>query len=156
VVCSVIAAAPLLIFDPILDWLETREKDKIRREGLSSAQYRLKNHPNSRKFFELAKEAGLTLRFGASAAITSVFLMAPLSALMVVLMLQILMERGVRESRAVILALLFGFGTPVFFRTGVLNHNMMVMYASFVAFYLIWVRPGQQAPPSVLNRATAG
>ena len=156
VVCSVIAAAPLLIFDPILDRLEAYEKDKLRREGQSSVQYRLKNHPNSRKFFELAKEAGMTLRFGASAAITSVLLMAPLSALMVVLMFQILIERGVRQSRAVTLAFLFGFGTPVFFRTGVLNHNMMVMYATFVAFHLIWVRPGQQGPPSARSRAIAG
>jgi hypothetical protein len=156
VIASIIAAVPLLAFDPVLDRLEAYEKNKIRAEGTPATQYRLKNHPNSRKFFELAKQAGLTLRLGASAAITTVFLMAPLSALMVVLMLQILLDRGVRQSRAVTLALLFGFGTPVFFRTGVLNHNMMLMYTTFVAFHLLWVRPGEQTPASTVNRTVAG
>jgi hypothetical protein len=98
----------------------------------------------------------LTLRFGASAAVTTVFLMAPLSALMVVLMFRILLGRGVARSRALGLALLFGFGTPVFFRTGVLNHNMMLMYTTFVAFHLLWVRPEEQAPASVRRRVIAG
>ena len=136
--------------------LEAYEKDKLRREGVPPTQYRNTDHPNSRKFFEVAKQAGLTLRFGASAAVTTVFLMAPLSALMIVLMLQILMDRGVAQGRALGLALLFGFGTPVFFRTGVLNHNMMLMYTTFGAFLLLWVRPGASAPASVARRALAG
>jgi hypothetical protein len=156
VVSSVIAAVPLFLFDPALDRLEAYEKDKLREQGPPSTEYRVKGHPNSRKFFDLAKQAGLTLRFGASAAITSVFLMAPLSALMVVLMFQILLERGVRQGRAVALAVLFGFGTPVFFRSGVLNHNMILMYATFVAFHLIWVRPGETGPPSLIKRTIAG
>jgi hypothetical protein len=155
-VASIIASVPLFIFDPALDRLEAYEQEKIRREGVPSTEYRNKDHPNSRKFFDLAKQAGLTLRFGASAAVTSVFLMAPLSALMILLMLKILVDRGVNRGRAVGLALLFGFGTPVFFRTGVLNHNMMVMYATFVAFHLLWVRPGGEGPPSVSRRLTAG
>ena len=156
VVASVIAAVPLLLFDPALDRLEAYEKEKVRKEGAPSTEYRVKGHPNSRRFFDLAKQSGLTLRFGASAAITSVFLMAPLSALMIVLMFQILLDRGVKSDRAVALSLLFGFGTPVLFRSGVLNHNMMVMYATFVAFHLIWVRPGEMGPPSTMKRAVAG
>jgi hypothetical protein len=156
VAASVVAAVPLFVFSPVLNRLEAYEQDKIRRFGIPETQYRNTAHPNSQKFFTVAKNAGLTLRFGASAAVTSVFLMAPLSALMVVLMLHILVHRGVPRARAVGLALLFGFGTPVFFRTGVLNHNMMAMYTTFLAFYLLWVRPGEQGPASLKRRVVAG
>ena len=89
--------------------------------------------------WKLVKAAGLDLRFGASTAITSVFLMAPTSALFVVLMFAVLARRGVERGRAAWLALLFGFGTPVFYRTAHLNHNMFLMEAIFGAFVLVWL-----------------
>jgi hypothetical protein len=153
---SVVAAIPLLVFRPVLDRLEAWEQDRILNYGTPTAEYRNERHPNSQAFFRLAKESGLTLRFGAATAVTSAFLMAPLSALIVVLMFQILFDRGVSQKRALGLALLFGFGTPVFFRTGVLNHNMMLMYTTFVAFHLLWVRPGRQPPASLNHRMAAG
>ena len=156
VAASVIAAVPLLVFSPVLNQLEAYERARIRREGPPATEYRTADHPNSRKFYAVAANAGLTLRFGASAAVTTVCLMAPLSALMLVLMFRILIDRGVARPRALGLALLFGFGTPVFFRTGVLNHNMMLMYTTFVAFHLLWVRPGEQAPASLRRRVVAG
>jgi hypothetical protein len=156
VAASVIAAVPLFVFSPVLNQLEAYEQARIRREGPPATEYRTADHPNSRKFYAVAANAGLTLRFGASAAITTVFLMAPLSALMVVLMFGILLERGVPRQRAIGLAALFGFGTPVFFRTGVLNHNMMLMYTTFVAFHLLWVRPDEPAPASMRRRLAAG
>lgn len=156
VMASVFAAVPLLILSPVLDRLEEYEQGRIARDGLSASEYRNERHPNSQAFFRLAKESGLTLRFGAATAATSAFLMAPLSALVVVLMFQILFDRGVSQKRALGLALLFGFGTPVFFRTGVLNHNMMLMYTTFVAFHLLWVRPGRTVPASLNRRMGAG
>jgi hypothetical protein len=156
VAASVIAAVPLFVFTPVLDRLEAYERDRVRRFGVPPTEYRNAAHPNSQKFYNTAKAAGLTLRFGASAAVTTIFLMAPLSALMILLMLHILVDRGVPQDRAVVLALLFGFGTPVFFRTGVLNHNMMLMCTTFVAYHLLWVRPGGAGPPSAARRLTAG
>ena len=152
--CSVIGAIPLLIFDPVLDKLEDIGKQKVAARGAQKnldTTYRTK-YPMRRKFFKLVKERGLELRFGASTALTSVLVMAPLSALMVVLMYHILLLRGVGRTRAIWLALLFAFGTPVFFRTAYLNHNMMVMYAVFIAFYLLWRQlDGDSAPkPRVL------
>ena len=155
VAASVIAAVPLILFDPVLDRLEAYEKQRNNRSARNT-EYRNEDHPNSRRFFARAAQAGLTLRFGASAAVTSVFLMAPLSALMIVLMFRILLERGVPERAAAALSLLFGFATPVFFRTGVLNHNMMIMYTTFVAFHLLWVRPGERAPSALSHRVAAG
>lgn len=156
VTASVVAALPLLVFDPILDALERYEKNRNAREGMPTTEYDTERHPNSRAFFSLAQREGLTLRFGASAAVTSVFLMAPLSALAVVLMFQILLYRNVPHDKAVLLALLFAFGTPVFFRAGVLNHNMMLMVTTFAAFYLLWVRPGTKPAASTGHRVAAG
>lgn len=155
VAASVIAAVPLFLVDPALDRLEAYEQQKISRSA-PQTEYRNEDHPNSRLFFARAAQAGLTLRFGASAAVTSVLLMAPLSALMILLMFRIMLERGVSKEAAIALSLLFGFGTPVFFRTGVLNHNMMMMYTTFVAFYLIWVRPRPGASSVLSHRLAAG
>lgn len=153
---SYVAVPPLFVFDPILDWLEAREKAQLERDGVGSVEYRAEDHPNSQVFFRMAKEAGLTLRLGASAAVTSGFLMAPLMAGLVVLMFTMLLGRGVASGRALGLALLFGFGTPIFFRAGVLNHNVMLMATTFVAFHLVWLRPDGPKQRSAARLAWAG
>jgi len=155
VAASAIAAIPLYIFDPILDLLERYEKRKIEREGIPETVYRTR-HTNSIRLLQSAQKNGLSLRFGGATVVTSVFLMAPLSALTMMLMFHILCERKLRPKQAIWLTLLFGFGTPVFFRTGVLNHNMILMYATFLAFYLLWVRPGMKFPVSMKRRLLAG
>ncbi len=155
VASSVIAAVPLLIFRPVLNMLERYEKGKIQQKNDSKSVYRTR-HTNSIKFLKLAKEKGLSFRFGASAMITTVFLMAPLSSLAVVLMFQILSQRGLSTRQCIWLSLLFSFGTPVFFRTGVLNHNMFIMYAVLLAFYLLWARSGERSPVSLKCRLGAG
>src|SRR5262249_53952194 len=104
----------------------------------------------------LVKERGLDLRFGAATVVTSVFFMAPLTALFLVLFHSVLMQRGLTQAQASSLSVLFGFGTPVFFRTSTLNHNMFVMYAFFISFVLLWVRPGMTFPLSLRNRLMAG
>ncbi len=155
VATSVIAAIPLFIFDPILDVIERYEKGKIQREGIPETTYRTR-HTNSVQLLQLAKESGLSLRFGGAAVVTSAFLMAPLSALLVVFMFHILCERGQSSGQALWLSLLFGFGTPLFFRTGILKNNMLLMYAIFIAFYLLWVRSGMKYPVSIKRRLGAG
>lgn len=155
VTASVIAAVPLLVFDPILDKFEEYEKDKIAKYGVPKTVYRT-SHTNSQKLLMAAQKEGVSLRFGASTVVTTAFLMAPLSALFVLLMFRILRERGVDESKAVMLSFVFAFATPYFFRTGVLNHNMMVAYTGLLAFHLIWARPGNDVPISTKNKAIAG
>lgn len=155
VTVSVIAAIPLFIFDPVLDVIERYEKRKIQREGVKETVYRTK-YTLSKMLLRAAQEKGLSLRFGGATVVTSVFLMAPLSALTIVFMFHILSKRGLRKEQSLWLSMLFGFGTPIFFRTGTLNHNMFLMYSVFVAFYLLWVRPGMQFPVSVKRRMAAG
>jgi hypothetical protein len=141
---SVIAAVPLVVFDPALDALERHSKRKLREQGPEAIDttYDTK-YPLRREMFRKVKLAGLDLRFGASTAITSILLIAPLSALMAVLVYRVLAGRGLGRRRAVWLALLFAFGTPVFYRTAHLNHNMFLMEALFGAFLLLWPRSGE-------------
>lgn len=153
---SYVAVPALFVFDPVLDWLEAREKAQLEREGVGSVEYRVEDHPNSQVFYRMAKEAGLTLRLGASAAVTSGFLMAPLMAGLTVLMFTMLVGRGIGWQRATGLALLFAFGTPIFFRAGVLNHNVMLMATTFVAFHLMWQRRGRGQARRTSTLAWAG
>lgn len=152
---SVLAAIPLLVFDPVLDGLERYSKRKLAQQGVQNAEYRT-DKPMRATFFRLVKERGLDLRFGAATVVTSVFFMAPITALFLVLMYRVFRVRGCRPDRATGLTFVFGFGTPVFFRTSVLNHNMFVMYAMFLSFVLLWVRPGMGHPVSTRKRLAAG
>lgn len=140
VLVSVLAAIPLWIFDPVLDALEQHSKDKIAREGVTGGDYRI-DKPNRVNFLRLVRERGLDLRFGAATAVTTVFFMAPLTAAFLVFFYSVLVRRQVDTATATWLTLLLGLGTPLFFRTSTLNHNMFVMYAMFIAFVLMWLTP---------------
>jgi len=150
---SALAAIPLFIFDPLLDALEHYSKQRLVRQGVGNTEYRT-DKPLRVAFYRLVKERGLELRFGAASAITSAFFMAPLSALMLELLYGVLRRRGIRPREATQLTLLFGFGTPLFFRTSHLNHNLVVMYAMFASFALLWRPAGERV--SLRNRLLAG
>ena len=74
-------------------------------------------------------------------AVTHFLLMAPSSALAAVLMFYALRYATRSDRTAMWLALLYAFGTPVFFRTGFLNHNVMLGHIAFAGFLAIW-NPG--------------
>ena len=135
---SVLAAVPLFVFDPVLDWLEAKSKEKIAREGVTNSEYRVPDKPNRVNFYRLVKERGLDLRFGAATVVTSVFFMAPLTAGFLAYVYGVLRRRGLDMTQATELALLLGFGTPLFYRASVLGHNMFVMFAMFIAFVPMW------------------
>ena len=141
----------------MLDALERYSKEKLAREGVKDAEYRI-DKPNRVNFFRLVKERGLDLRFGAATFITTAFFMAPITALFLVFFYGVL-RRGLHACDG--LTFVLGFGTPLFFRTSVLNHNMFVMYAMFIAFALLWLPPaGRRCPCAgaarrVLRRADA-
>ena len=139
---SVIAAAPLAIFDPALDALEEGRKPE---PGAAAAEYDTP-YPNRARFFRRVRAEGLDLRFGASAAVTSVFLMAPLSALLVVLVYGVMAGAGVPRGRAAWSALLFAFATPIFYRAAHLNHNLFLTCAVFGSFLCVWDRTTPRVP----------
>lgn len=155
VLVSALAAIPLLIFDPALDALEAHSKAQIARRGVTDTEYRTERK-NAARFFRLTRERGLDLRFGAATFITTAFFMAPLTALFMVFFYGVLVDRGVARGTATGLTLLLAFGTPIFFRSTGLNHNMFLVYAMFAAFALLWVRPGMHFPVSRKHRLLAG
>lgn len=152
---SALAAVPLLIFDPVLDELEQYSKSKLAEQGATSTEYRT-DKKNAARFFRLVRERGLDLRFGAATFVTTAFFMAPLTAGFLVFFYDVLRERAVDPRRAAGLTMLLGFGTPIFFRSTGLNHNMFVMYGMFVAFVLLWLPPGMPGPVSRTRRFWAG
>ena len=152
---SVVAAVPLLLFDPVLDALEdVRERD-LARDDLPEGEYRTE-YPLRAAFYQKVKERGLDLRFGGATVVTTVFLMAPLCAAFTVLMFGVLIGRGVARRRALWLSLLFLFGTPLFYRSVSLNHNVMLMCAAFGAFLCLWPRDRLAVPFSTRRAAWAG
>jgi hypothetical protein len=155
VTASVIAAIPLLLFDPILDWLEEVGKRRVAARDGPAGEYETE-YPNRREFFRKVQERGLDLRFGAATVVTSVFLMAPLTALFAVLMLDALLRRNVPEIRALWLAILFALGTPIAYRAAVLNHNMFLAMAIFGSFLLLWPQSLRAVPLSAHRRFWAG
>ena len=134
---SVVAAVPLLLFKPLLDFLQEVGATKAKARSGGAAEYKTE-YPGRAKFFEKVRERGLDLKFGAVTAITTVFLMAPLCALFGVLIFNVLRWRQVEQGRAIWLSLLFVFGTPIFYRAATLNHNLMFAFATFGAFLLLW------------------
>ena len=150
---SVLAAAPLFVFRPVLDALQQHSLDKIRAQEAPAGDYRI-DKPNRVQFFRIVKERGLDLRFGAATFITTAFFMAPATALFLVYFYGVLRRRSVDAANAAGLTFLLGFGTPLLFRTSTLNHNLFVMYAMFGSFMLLWSEAGQPIPTS--RRIAAG
>lgn len=98
--------------------------------------------PNRNWFMNESRERGLDIKLGLAAAVTQVGLMAPASALAMVAIYFFFCARLGDERKATWLALLYGFGTPVFFRTAFLNQNLLLAHLVLGAFLaLAWPRP---------------
>jgi len=85
---------------------------------------------------------------------TVVLVMAPMSAFAVAFFGLRIRQTGVSTRSAVLVAALCAFGTPVFYRTEYLNHNMMVASVGLVALLLLWDPHRRPLPPR--NVWTAG
>jgi hypothetical protein len=107
------------------------------------------------EFFREVRERGLDIRFGLAAFATQVLCMALLSAAGVVCLRTILLRSRFGERASLWLSLLYGFGTPVFFRTGFLNHNLLIAHFALFAFALLYRPGGAQTRPLPLSAAGA-
>jgi len=90
--------------------------------------------PNRRAFFSEARARGVDIKLGLAAASMQFGLMAPLGAVSAVLVYLFLCARLRQPRHALWLALLFAFGTPMFFRSAFLNQNAIVAHATLFAF----------------------
>ncbi len=92
--------------------------------------------PNRTHFMNEARARGLDVVLGLAALGTALTVMAPLGALSAVLMFLFLRERVGGPRRALALALVFAFATPMFFRTAFLNQNAIVAHLVLAAWVL--------------------
>ncbi len=136
---SLLAAIPLALAWPAADvlvsWAQAR-----RDATISAREYRTPN-AEDRVFYQAARSRGLDLKLGVAAGIVQALLMAPLSALAVVVMFRLLRARSGRPRAALGLALLYGIATPIFFHAVHLNHNLLAAHAALFGFALLAPAP---------------
>lgn len=138
---SVMGAFPYALARPVVDAVVERVNRGRASDPGSAAQGYDSIYPMAREFYERSRERGFDVKFGLGAAIMQAFVMVPLSALSVVLIYLVLLHTTGRPRAATLLALLYAFATPVFFRTAQLNQNLLLAHFALFAFVLLW-RPG--------------
>ncbi|MGH7502354.1 MAG: hypothetical protein ACREL7_11410 [Longimicrobiales bacterium] len=102
--------------------------------------------PNRNPFMNAVRERGLDIELGLAAASIHAGLMVPLGVA-AALIVFFFLRRSLHDERiATWLALLYAFGTPIFFRSAFLNQNVLIAHAVLLA----WVVAAPLAgPPDV-------
>ena len=151
---SMLAAIPYAVSRPIVDRIVARVNRQRAAGGQEPPAYN-SPWPMSRQFFEEAWRRGLDVKFGLAAIIMQTLCMAPVSAFGVVAMFFLLRHIFFSDRTAFWLSILYAFGTPVFFRTGYLNHNLMLGHFALMGFMALW-NPGGILPWKERTRYFAG
>lgn len=152
---SLLAAIPYALARPIIDPIVARVQERRRGRGEIDPPTYDTPWPNEREFFEQAWVRGFDVKLGLAAFVMQVFFMAPISALSAVVMFFLLRRLLHSQRTAVWLAILYAFGTAVFFRTGFLNHNLMLGHLAFFGFVAMW-NPGERVPETSRTRYLFG
>jgi hypothetical protein len=138
---SMLAAIPYALARPVIDPVVSRVRQARAASGQQEPPAYSSPWPNARAFYAEAWRRGFDIKLGLGALVTQVAFMAPVSAFFAVAMFFVLRLLFRSDRTALWLTLLYAFGTPVFFRTGYLNHNLLVGYAAFAGFLALW-NPG--------------
>ncbi|MFQ5666586.1 MAG: glycosyltransferase family 39 protein [Candidatus Binatia bacterium] len=146
---SILAAIPYALARPAIDRIVQRVQRQRTAHPRPQPPAYDSPWPMAREFYGKARARGLDIKFGLGAWVMQAFLMAPLSALSAVVMFGILLSLTASVRAACLLALLYAFGTPIFYRTAQLNQNLLVGDCAFFAFALLW-RPWDD--PRALRR----
>jgi hypothetical protein len=135
---SILGAIPYTLARPIIDPMVTRVQ-RARASASEPAPVEYQTiYPMAQEFYRKARERGLDVKFGLAAAVMQSLLMAPLSALSAVVMFYVLAQLTSSVRAALLLALLYAFATPIFYRTAQLNQNLLVSHFAFFVFALLW------------------
>ncbi len=153
---SMLAAIPYGIASPFINVIV----EKVQASRLSSGKTDPPQYnspwPMAQRFYAEAWHRGFDVKLGLGALVMQVFCMAPSSALGVVGIFFALRRIIFSDKMALWMAILYAFGTPVFFRTGYLNHNLMLGHIAFLGFLAMW-NPGKaEWPSSTLRFFVAG
>ncbi len=151
---SMVAAIPYALARPAIDRIVARVRRARAASGALPPVYD-SPWPMARDFYAEAWRRGLDLKLGLAAFVMQAFCMAPSSALGVVAMFFVLRRLFRSDRQALGLALLYAVGTPVFFRTGYLNQNMMFGHIAFLGFIALW-NPGGGSTMSARTRSLLG
>jgi Glycosyl transferase family 2 len=135
---SMLAAIPYALSRPVIDPIVERVQKQRAASGMTEPPAYNSKWPMAREFYKEAWRRGLDVKFGLGAFVMQSMCMAPISALAAVVMFFVLLRLFGSEKTALCLALLFAFGTPVFFRTGYLNQNLMLGNLAFMGFVAMW------------------
>lgn len=135
---SMLAAIPYAMARPIIDRVVVHVNQSREASGLTEPPSFDSPWPMAREFYAEAWRRGYDIKFGLAAFVMQSMAMAPSSALGVVVMFYLLRRLFGSDRTALWLALLYAFGTPVFFRTGFLNHNLMLGHFAFMGFIAMW------------------
>ncbi|MCW5977037.1 MAG: hypothetical protein KIT09_03130 [Bryobacteraceae bacterium] len=138
---SMAAAIPYAMARPLIDPVVAAINRHRAQAGPKNAPDYDSPWPMAQKFYEEAWRRGYDIKFGLAALAMQTGCMATTSALGAVMIFLALRRLLDSERAALWLALLYAFGTPVFFRTGYLNHNMMLGHVAFFGFLCLW-NPG--------------
>ena len=101
--------------------------------------------PLRNRFMNEARARGLDIKLGLAAASMHVGLMAPIGAAAAVCVFFFLRARLRDERKALWLAMLYAFGTPIFFRSAFLNQNTLL--AHYILFAFVALAGLQPRPP---------
>lgn len=138
---SMLGAIPYVLTRPLIDRIVRAVNRKRQASGQQEPPDYNSPWPMRRGFYKEAWLRGYDVKFGLAAIVMQWFCMAPICALGVVAMFYILRRVFGSDRSGFWLALLYAFGSPVFFRTGFLNHNMMLGHFAFMGFLAMW-NPG--------------
>jgi hypothetical protein len=142
---SIAGAIPLILLRPLLARVDEWNQSLPRAAAHAAPE---------EEFFGRALASGRAYYFLLIAFLTVALVMAPATAGTAAYLCSRLARAGVPPPSAAIAALAYALGTPVFFRTGQLNHNLLVCDAAFTALLLLW--DPQDRPTSVAHAALAG
>ena len=145
---SMVGAVPYFLARPVIDRVVAAVNRSRAASGAVEPPTYNSPWPMVRAFYREAWRRGLDVKFALAAIVMQSFAMAPISALSAVAMFFLLRRVFASDRAGFWLALLYAVATPVFFRTGYLNHNMMLGEFAFMGFLVLW-NPGQDArwPP---------
>ena len=141
---SMVGAIPYALARPVIDRVVSRANEARRASGRTEPPAYNSPWPMAREFYRESWRRGYDLKFGLGAFVMQAFAMAPISALGVTGMFFLLRRLFASDRTALWLSVLYAFGTPVFFRAGYLNHNMMLGHVAFLGLLAMW-NPGEAA-----------
>jgi hypothetical protein len=133
-----IGAIPYAVFAPIINRISESVQSARAERGETEPPVYDTDLPNRQRFYAEAWRRGLDVKLALGAFVIQVFGMAPFSAFGVVLMFMALGAVLRSEREALVLALVYAFATPVLYRTGFLNHNLMLGHVAFLGFLTLW------------------